>query len=481
MASIDSVKLPNGSEYDINEKLASYTNGNLVEADANGNLKDSGIAKSTIGDKQNKTLDTSVESQSTVEGALGALSSNKQPKTMSTTVESQTTVEGALGALSTNKQAKTLTASVESENTVEEALSALSTNKQAKNLASSVESQTTVETALSALSTNKQPKTLATAITVDGTSETTVEGALGAINTLAASNKTALASKQNSSITPITIEGTSRSTVETALAGLNTYVNHENDAITAITNVYGAKNMIPYPYYDTSKTENGITFTDIGDGTVTVSGTASAEAIFILVAENKMDLPDNLDLIMNGCPSGHSGISIQYYNAVDDAKADRGNGVLFQRYSSTTYPLQGISISIASGTVISTPITFKPMIRDARISEDTYEPYAMTNRELTEKVNANEGGTPVSLGAITTDYVAPNDGYLYIKSATTANAGEIAFDVRDSTGDIRLCSLLYQQPNKQYAEGTGVFVKRGMRIRKNVMTGNSEAYFTPLT
>lgn len=38
----------------------------------------------------------------------------------------------------------------------------------------------------------KQNKTLDTAITVDGTQETTVEGALGAINTLAAGNKTAI-------------------------------------------------------------------------------------------------------------------------------------------------------------------------------------------------------------------------------------------------------------------------------------------------
>ena len=33
-------------------------------------------------------------------------------------------------------------------------------------------------------------------------------------------------------------------------------------------------------------------------------------------------------------------------------------------------------------------ITFKSMIRDASISDDTYVPYAMTNRELTEKVSS---------------------------------------------------------------------------------------------
>ena len=36
----------------------------------------------------------------------------------------------------------------------------------------------------------------------------------------------------------------------------------------------GAKNLIPYPYYNTTKTVNGITFTDNGDGTISVTGSA---------------------------------------------------------------------------------------------------------------------------------------------------------------------------------------------------------------
>lgn len=78
---------------------------------------------------QKVDLTNAVEGQTTVEGALGALSTNKQAKDLTTAVESATTVEGALGALSDNKQAKTLTTSVESQTTVEGALSALSTNK----------------------------------------------------------------------------------------------------------------------------------------------------------------------------------------------------------------------------------------------------------------------------------------------------------------------------------------------------------------
>ena len=43
------------------------------------------------------------------------------------------------------------------------------------------------------------------------------------------------------------------------------------------------KNLIPYPYSQTTKTENGITFTDNGDGSVTVSGTATEYVAFNFV------------------------------------------------------------------------------------------------------------------------------------------------------------------------------------------------------
>lgn len=42
----------------------------------------------------------------------------------------------------------------------------------------------------------------------------------------------------------------------------------------------GTKNLNNYPYYHTTRTTNGITFTDNGDGTVTVNGTATADAYF---------------------------------------------------------------------------------------------------------------------------------------------------------------------------------------------------------
>lgn len=45
------------------------------------------------------------------------------------------------------------------------------------------------------------------------------------------------------------------------------------------------KNLIPYPYFFTTKTINGVTFTDNGDGSITIDGTATANAVFYLVAK----------------------------------------------------------------------------------------------------------------------------------------------------------------------------------------------------
>ena len=42
------------------------------------------------------------------------------------------------------------------------------------------------------------------------------------------------------------------------------------------------KNVLKYPYFNTTKTARGITFTDNGDGTITANGTATENAIFYI-------------------------------------------------------------------------------------------------------------------------------------------------------------------------------------------------------
>ena len=49
-------------------------------------------------------------------------------------------------------------------------------------------------------------------------------------------------------------------------------------------------NLLPYPYADKTKVMNGITFTDNGNGTVTINGTSTGVADFKFTASSKVPL-----------------------------------------------------------------------------------------------------------------------------------------------------------------------------------------------
>lgn len=158
----------------------------------------------------------------------------------------------------------------------------------------------------------------------------------------------------------------------------------------------GATNKLPYPYFQTTKTENDITFTDVGDGTITVSGVASGGVTFYLT-NNYTGTPLKQGVYkVNGCPINGGATSyrttIEVYNALGQTVSthyDDGEGVEISVADNQSLHL---SINVSSGVDLSTPITFKPMIYDARIINPTFAPYAKTNKELTDNVSglANE-------------------------------------------------------------------------------------------
>lgn len=61
------------------------------------------------------------------------------------------------------------------------------------------------------------------------------------------------------------------------------------------------KNLIPYPYTYTTTTTNGVTFTDNGDGSITIDGTATDNTVFYLVGKQ-----DNYTLDKCGLKIGDS-------------------------------------------------------------------------------------------------------------------------------------------------------------------------------
>ena len=151
-----------------------------------------------------------------------------------------------------------------------------------------------------------------------------------------------------------------------------------NEYVSEISTV-NVKNLLPYPYTDTTKTANGITFTDNGDGTITANGTATDTATFTLGTTSEY-LDYDKNYILNGCPA--NGSEGTYYIQTEVSNwVDTGSGVEFMR----DLQMAGAAIKIATGTTVSN-LTFSPMIRLAVIEDDTYEPYAMTNQELTKSM-----------------------------------------------------------------------------------------------
>ena len=143
---------------------------------------------------------------------------------------------------------------------------------------------------------------------------------------------------------------------------------------TEVTVTDCGKNLLPYPYQNTTKVTNGITFTDNGDGTITANGTATAEAQFLLTTS----LPNSewTGKILSGCPQGGS-TSTYYITAQVSGfpwtmyARDIGNGVTI---TDSGYANIRFLISIKSGQTVNN-LTFKPMICLATEADATYEPY----------------------------------------------------------------------------------------------------------
>lgn len=136
----------------------------------------------------------------------------------------------------------------------------------------------------------------------------------------------------------------------------------------------GAKNLLKLN--TASQTINGVTFTVNDDQTITVNGTASANADFSINTALPLTAGS---YILSGCPSGGNNSST-YKMQIQSIGYDTGNGLTFNLSAARN---NNVYIRIWSGYT-ATNLVFKPMIRRAEITDDTYAPYAPTNRELYE-------------------------------------------------------------------------------------------------
>lgn len=145
----------------------------------------------------------------------------------------------------------------------------------------------------------------------------------------------------------------------------------------------GARNLLPYPHLQTTKTQSGITWTDNGDGTVTAKGTNTLNAQNLFDCRGRLETTNPLVLkagtyTVSGCPSGAKHDASMWYIqvATNDENGnfsklgnDYGNNVTFTLTEDTQ-----IQIQLVVRTNDTVDITFKPMLEVGKVAHD-FVPY----------------------------------------------------------------------------------------------------------
>lgn len=135
------------------------------------------------------------------------------------------------------------------------------------------------------------------------------------------------------------------------------------------------KNLLPYPFEETTKTVNGVTFTDNGDGTITVNGTATAGTFFKVFATqtNQKKIPGNyISGSVTGCNIVVAHREDSKYTSL--GISTDGNSSLINK---GLYDIGYVELSISQGATLKNVI-IKPMLSNEQNVD--WEPYIQPNQ-----------------------------------------------------------------------------------------------------
>lgn len=201
----------------------------------------------------------------------------------------------------------------------------------------------------------------------------------------------------------------------------------------------------------TTKTINGITFTNNGDGSITVDGTATDNANLNLQRMDNKTIIGHKYLMLGGAAGGSISTYFYRYDSNGGTQAyDYGNGAIFTKTAEgSTY----ITIRVVSGVTVS-GLTFKPQLFDLTLmfgagKEPTAEQFeAMFPAELYpynpgEIISSRTATITAGAEAITT-------GFPELRSAGTVH-DEIDMDggeIRRNVGAVDLETLNWTYSDK---------------------------------
>ena len=149
-----------------------------------------------------------------------------------------------------------------------------------------------------------------------------------------------------------------------------------------ITVLHCGKNLLAKPYYHSSPLVNGVQFTYNSDGSVTASGTATANASYVFIQSEDRRPIKKGTYHLSGCPDNLNVALIFSLTGVGDIK-DEGEGVMIDVSQDSTYYMRFI---VRSGTTINT--TIYPMLNYGN-ETSTWEEYVSENISVNSEVNVH--------------------------------------------------------------------------------------------
>lgn len=182
-----------------------------------------------------------------------------------------------------------------------------------------------------------------------------------------------------------TVKAVTEDNVPVGCKAVTKFANDVNQSLTIVN-----ENLIPYPYYNTTQTVNGVTFTDNGDGTITVNGTATKDISYYIKNFNDLEIDDNIKYTISGSPNESSAgkycLSARVYKEGDVPSLSSGDIIRVSQAGTVVKGYKYIApyITVWKGATLNN-IIFKPMLEYGTVMS-TYKPYSMSNAGLQEQI-----------------------------------------------------------------------------------------------
>ena len=202
------------------------------------------------------------------------------------------------------------------------------------------------------------------------------------------------------------------------------------DDIYSVMGQMGAKNLIPYPYYRASGySSNGMTTTYDSDGVLTINKVAGSSAAYFSFINNDQDYcfkPNTEYKLLFELENANQLTIYLKYGDADIVLINKKSTGKYVVNFTTPQTLQGkenLAIAAAASDT-ETNAKVKVMIMLASDTDDTYQPYAKTNKQLTDELdtareqiagltaNILTGVNIAAYNSASNQYTAPTDGYV---------------------------------------------------------------------